>query len=87
MGFFKDIGEGILSGGKFVLGPALKLREAAMNLTDKLGGAAGNIVDKAGGAAGNVLDGIGGLASLFGNPLVWVAVGVGAFIILPRILK
>lgn len=87
MGFFKDIGEGIFKGGKFVLGPALKLREAAMNITEKLGGAAGKVVDKAGDAAGGVLDGIGGLASLFSNPLVWVAVGVGAFVILPKILK
>jgi len=87
MGFFKDIGEGFLNSGKWVLAPFNKARDVGMSFMDHAGSAANTAADHAGKAAGNVFDGIGGFASLFSNPLMWVAVGVGAFVILPKILK
>jgi hypothetical protein len=45
------------------------------------------LVDKVGSAAGGILDGIGGLGQLAGNPTFVLIALVGAFVVLPKLLK
>ena len=76
MGFFSDVGDVFKDVGNFVISPFQRAQNIMFG-----------VAEKAGNTAGNVLDGVSGLASLFSNPMMWVAVGVGAFVILPKLLK
>lgn len=74
--FFDDVGKGFGMVYDKVSSPFVK----AENRVERL-------LDKGEGAVEGVLGGIEGLGSLFSNPMAWAAVGVGAFVILPKLLK